>query len=108
MALDPDAKLVPAYRIGKRDLPTATLFMDDLSARLANRVQLSSDALRAYVDATEQAFGADVDYGQVVKIYDAEPVGAGRYSPPRVVAAKRYTIAGAPDPKHISTSLIER
>lgn len=56
--------------------------MFDLSERLANRAQLSSDALRAYVDATKRAFGADIDYGQAVEFYDAEPAGAGRYSPP--------------------------
>jgi hypothetical protein len=62
-------------------LRTATAFLTDLSERLANRVQLSSDALAAYEEATEQAFGADVDYGQVVKFYEAEPIGPGRYSP---------------------------
>jgi hypothetical protein len=62
VALDPESKLVPAYRVGKRDLPTATAFVADLSERLANRVQLSSDALAAYVE--ERAFGADIDYGQ--------------------------------------------
>jgi hypothetical protein len=66
VALDPEAKLVPAYRVGKRDLPTATAFFTDLSERLANRVQLSSDALGAYVEATERAFGSDVDYGQTL------------------------------------------
>ena len=74
VALDAETKLVPTYRIGKRDLRTATAFMGgDLSDRLSNRVQISSDALAAYVDATERAFGADVDYGQVVKFYEAEP-----------------------------------
>jgi IS1 family transposase len=108
VALDPETKIVPAYRIGKRDLPTATAFLADLSDRLANRVQLSSDALAAYVDATERAFGADVDYGQIVKFYEAEPVGRGRYSPPHVVGAERSVILGNPDQAHISTSLIER
>ena len=108
VALDADTKLVPSYRIGKHDLPTAKTFMDDLSERLANRVQLSSDALAAYVDAAEEAFGAHVDYGQVVKIFEAEPVGPGRYSPPQVVRAERKAIQGAPDRKHISTSLVER
>jgi hypothetical protein len=75
---------------------------------LANRVQLSSDALGAYVEATERAFGADIDYGQVVKFYEAEPVGRGRYRPPHVVGAERSVIAGDPHPAHISTSLIER
>jgi hypothetical protein len=76
--------------------------------RLANRIQLSSDALAAYVEATEQAFGADVDYGQEVKAYEAEPVGRGRYSPPHVTSAKRVVIAGNPDQALISTSLVER
>ena len=71
-------------------------------------MQLSSDALAAYVDATEQAFGADVDYGQAVKIYDAEPAGAGRYSPPNVVRSERTVIMGSPNVDDISTSLIER
>jgi IS1 family transposase len=108
VALDPETKIVPAYRVGRRDLPTATAFITDLSERLANRVQLSSDALAAYVEAAERAFGADVDYGQGVKFYEAEPVGRGRYSPPHVVAAERSVIVGNPDRAHISTSLIER
>jgi transposase-like protein len=78
VALDADTKLVPVYRIGKRDLPTARAFMADLAGRLDNRVQISSDALAAYVDATERAFGADVDYGRIIKYYEAEPIGAGR------------------------------
>ncbi len=108
VAFDPDTKLVPTWRVGKRDLPTATAFLTDLSERLANRVQLSSDALAAYVDATEQAFGADVDYGQAVKFYEAEPIGPGRYSPPQVVRQEKTVVAGRPDVAHISTSLVER
>jgi IS1 family transposase len=108
VALDPETKIVPAFRIGKRDSRTATAFMTDLSERLSNRIQLSSDALAAYVDATEHAFGADVDYGQVIKFYEAEPIGPGRYSPPHVVRAEKHIIAGAPDRAHISTSMIER
>src|SRR5271156_4050816 len=108
VAVDAETKLVPSFRIGKRDLPTATAFMNDLAGRLSNRIQLSSDALAAYVEAVEAAFGADVDYGQQIKYYDAEPVGAGRYSPPKVTYSERRTIAGTPDPDHISTSYIER
>ncbi len=108
VALDPETKLIPSYRVGKRDLPNAVAFIDDLSARLINRIQLSSDALYAYIGATEHAFGLDVDYGQIVKTYEAEPVGPGRYSPPNVVSAKRTPIKGDPDTAHISTSLIER
>lgn len=108
VAVDPQTKVVPAYLVGKRDLPTATAFIGDLNERLTNRIQLSSDGLAAYVEAVEAAFGADVDYGQAVKFYDAEPAGAGRYSPPKVVRAERTAISGAPDRKHISTSIIER
>lgn len=108
VALDPDTKLIPAYRVGKRNKETAVAFMSDLSERLTNRVQLSSDGLRAYVEAVELAFGANVDYGQQVKFYDTEPAGGGRYSPPRVVATERTPIVGMPALNHISTSLIER
>ena len=108
VAIDADTKLIPTYRVGKRTKRVAIAFMGDLSERLANRVQLSSDALSSYVDAVEQAFGADVDYGQAVKFYEAEPVGPGRYSPPRVVHTERKVFAGSPDPAHISTSLVER
>jgi transposase-like protein len=71
VAIDPDTKLIPAYRVGKRTRETAVAFMTDLSERLSNRVQISSDSLRSYVDAVERAFGADVGCGQMVKFYDA-------------------------------------
>ena len=108
VALDADTKLVPSYRVGQRTAPEAQAFLKDLEARLTNRVQLSSDALAAYVEAAEAAFGANVDYGQIVKSYEAEPIGPGRYSPPHVVSAERERIAGNPDPAHICTSHIER
>jgi IS1 family transposase len=108
VAIDPQTKLIPAYRVGKRTRDNAVAFMTDLSDRLSNRVQISSDSLRSYVDAVERAFGADVDYGQIVKFYDAEPVGAGRYAPPRVTGVQRTVIAGAPEQTHISTSMVER
>jgi hypothetical protein len=85
VAIDPDTKLIPAYRVGKRTRENAVAFMADLSERLSNRVQISSDSLRSYVDAVERAFGADVDYGQIVKFYDAEPIGPGRYAPPWIL-----------------------
>jgi IS1 family transposase len=108
VALDPDTKLVPAYRVGKRTRESAVAFMADLSERLSNRVQISSDSLRSYVDAVERAFGTNADYGQIVKFYDAEPIGPGRYAPPRVTSVVRTVISGSPDQKHISTSLVER
>ena len=108
VAIDADSKLIPCYRIGKRTGREAQAFMADLESRLSNRVQLSSDALAAYVEAVELAFGSNVDYGQMVKSYEADPIGLGRYSPPRVVSVERTPITGAPAPAHISTSYVER
>lgn len=87
---------------------TAQGFINDLSSRLNNRLQLSSDSLKAYVEAVEASFGANVDYGQVVKTYEAEAIGPGRYSPPEVVSADRIIIAGNPQLNKISTSYVER
>jgi IS1 family transposase len=108
VALDPDTKLIPTWMVGKRDLFTANAFMLDLSARLSNRVQLSSDGLKNYINAVERAFGDDVDYGQIVKFYEAEPAGAGRYSPPKVTSTEKTVFVGRPDQVHISTSHVER
>ncbi len=108
VALDADSKLIPSYIVGKRTADNAHAFIKDLAGRLDNRVQLSSDALNAYIDAVEQAFGMDVDYGQVVKAYEAEPFGPGRYSPPEVIAAEKIIISGMPDNSKISTSYVER
>ena len=108
VALDADSKLIPSYLVGKRTAENAQAFVADLSNRLDNRIQLSSDALSAYVEAVESAFGAEVDYGQVVKTYEAEPIGPGRYSPPHVISAERTVIQGNPERSKISTSYIER
>lgn len=108
VAIDAETKLIPSYLVGKRTAVCANIFMRDLSMRLANRVQLSSDAMDAYADAVERSFGADVDYGQAVKFYEAEPIGPGRDSPPKVVDMEKTVIAGNPDQRHISTSYIER
>lgn len=108
VALDADAKLVPAFHVGKRTLDDAKVFISDLASRLDNRCQLSSDGLQAYVQACDEAFGDQVDYAQIVKSYEAEPIGPGRYSPPKVVSTKRTIKTGNPDPAHISTSHIER
>jgi hypothetical protein len=85
-----------------------TLDVPSLSERLTNCIQLSSEALAAYVSATEEALGTDVDYGPAVKFYEADPIGSGRYSPPKVVRSERTTIVGNPDQAYISTSLVER
>lgn len=108
MALDAESKLIPSYRVGKRDSSTACAFMSDLASRLSNRVQISSDALAAYVEAIEVGFGAGVDYGRIVKSYEVDAIGPGRYSPPHVVSVERTRIIGKPEAAHISTSYIER
>src|ERR1700716_1776156 len=85
--------------------------MDDLRGRLANRVQLTTDGHRAYLSAVEEAFGADIDYGMLVKLYGAETGGQGherKYSPSECVGARKDTITGNPDPRHVSTSYTER
>ncbi len=107
-ALDPESKLVPSYRVGKRDGETANAFVADLAARLAGRVQLSSDGLVAYVDAIEKGFGGTADYAQVVKDYVAEPAGEGRYSPPRVSHVFKEAINGSPNMRFATTSHVER
>ncbi len=108
VALDADTKLIPVYAVGKRNLFTAEIFLQDLASRLTNRIQLSSDRFQPYMEAVERSFGGDVDYGQIVKSYEAEPSGAGRYSPPKVIATIRTGLVGNPDPYKISTSYVER
>lgn len=108
VALDSDSKIVPTYRVGKRDALTARAFVRDLASRLTNRVQLNSDGLRLYIEAVEAAFGGDVDYAQIVKSYEAEPVGPGRYSPPKVVDLSKSAWVGMPDLDVASTSYVER
>jgi IS1 family transposase len=108
IALDSDSKLIPTYTVGPRDRATAWAFVSDLADRLANRVQISSDGLSLYVDAIEAAFGGNVDYAQIVKTYETEPAGPGRYSPPKVRAVEVTRINGNPDPALVSTSFVER
>lgn len=108
-AIDADSKLIVSYFVGGRDGECAMVFMDDLRSRLANRVQLTSDGHKAYLEAVEGAFGADVDYAQLVKIYGAAPdSGKGRYSPAECTGIKKTRIEGAPDIEHVSTSYVER
>jgi IS1 family transposase len=108
VALDADTRLVPSYRIGKRNRATTNAFLRDLSARLAVRPQISADAFKAYVEAIDRTFGRDVDFAQIVKFYEAEPIGPGRYSPPKVVGVEKAAVWGNPDPAHVSTSYVER
>jgi hypothetical protein len=95
--------------VGGRDSDAAIIFMDDLRSRLATRIQLTSDGHKAYLEAVEGAFGGDIDYGMLVKLYGQSSEGAkGRYSPAECIGAHKTPIEGNPDPKHISTSYAER
>lgn len=107
-ALDADSKMILSYLVGGRDAEYAMWFMDDLAARLANRVQLTSDGHRAYLEAVEGAFGADVDYAQLVKMYGATIGAPGRYSPAECTGSKKIRREGNPDIAHVSTSYVER
>ena len=108
-AIDADTKLVPAFRVGDRGSATAMAFLRDVADRMAYRVQISTDGLSAYVDAVEKAFGADVDYGQIIKTYGHEETTDNRrYSAPEFVSSEKRAIAGRPDFDLISTSYVER
>ncbi|CAX23010.1 conserved protein of unknown function; putative phage integrase domain; putative polynucleotidyl transferase, ribonuclease H fold domain [Methylorubrum extorquens DM4] len=108
-ALDADSKFILAYLVGGRDAEYADAFMADLAGRLTSRVQLTTDGHKAYLEAVEGAFGANIDYAMLVKIYGASPTGAtGRYSPAVCTGIKKTTIEGKPDEDHVSTSYVER
>ncbi len=110
-AIDADTKLIVSYFVGDRSGQSAIALMDDLRSRLSNRVQLTTDGHKAYLEAVEGAFGADVDYAQLVKMYGN--VGGGksaevRYSPAECTGIKKVRVEGNPDVKHVSTSYVER
>jgi IS1 family transposase len=107
-AICADTKVAPSWLVGSRDGDTATQFICDLQKRLANRIQLTSDGHRPYLEAVEAAFGNDIDYAMLVKIYGQGPEGQRRYSPPQIVGTETHCCTGKPDPKHISTSFVER
>ena len=110
-ALCSDTKLVPCWRVGTRDGREAYLFMQDLASRLANRVQLTTDGHKAYLEAVEHAFGPEIDYAMLIKIYgstEPEKEARRRYSPAVCVGTDTRIIQGKPDKAHISTSYVER
>ena len=108
VAIDAETKLVPSWLVGNRDGETAKAFVADLASRLAARVQITSDGLKLYVDAVEDAFGADVDCAMLVKLYGDAPEGQKRHSPAECVGCTRALVTGKPDPAHVSTSFAER
>jgi IS1 family transposase len=111
IALDADTKLIPSFIVGKRDTYHARAFMEDLAGRMANRIQVSTDSLKAYPDAIERGFGTEVDHGQIVKTYSMSVLGSAaasvRYSPVEVVKVERTIVSGMPDVSRITTSHIE-
>ena len=108
-ALDADTKLIVSSMVGGRDAEYANAFMDDVASRLANRVQMTTDGHKAYLEAVEGSFGAAIDYAQLIKVYGNAPeTFKGRYSPADCTGIVKLTVEGQPDEKHISTSFVER
>jgi IS1 family transposase len=107
-ALDADTKLIASWLVGSRDAGSAYEFMQDVAGRLRGRVQLTTDGHKPYLNAVEDAFGADIDYAVLQKIYGPEPSDEKRYSPAVCIGCKIENVTGSPDPKHISTSYVER
>ncbi|HEY6768117.1 MAG TPA: IS1 family transposase [Candidatus Sulfotelmatobacter sp.] len=108
-AIDADTKLIISYTLGDRGAGTAFAFMKDVASRIDNRIQLTTDGHRVYAEAVENAFGSDIDYAMLVKIYGASGENPeSRYSPATCIGCRTGVLAGKPDPKHISTSFVER
>ncbi len=108
-AIDAESKLIISYTVGDRGADTAYAFMQDVAGRISTRIQLTTDGHRVYAEATEAAFGADIDYAMLVKLYGASGDNPeSRYSPASCIGCRTGVLAGNPDPEHISTSYIER
>ena len=108
VAIDADTKLIPSWLLGKRDAGSATEFIQDLASRLASRVQLTTDGLKVYVNAVYDAFGENIDYSVLHKIYGREMPDASRYSPAACIGCEKRPVIGNPELEHVSTSYIER
>ena len=108
VAIDADTKLIPSWLVGDRGLGSAYTLMHDLAERVSNRIQLTTDGHRVYLEAVESAFNLDVDYAMLQKIYGADPDAARRYSPASIRGCSTDIVTGDPNPKHISTSYVER
>lgn len=107
-AICADTKIVPCWLVGSRSAEAAEIFMNDVASRLKSRVQLTTDGLKSYLEAVEGAFGADIDFAQLIKLYGGTPEQEKRYSPAKCTGTKRVKIEGNPDDDHISTSYVER
>lgn len=107
-AIDADSKLAVAWKVGNRGSAIAHDFMQTVADRLANRIQLTTDGHNVYIDAVEAAFGSGIDYSMLIKIYGQENPEEARYSPPKCIGTITKCCTGNPDPKHVSTSYVER
>ena len=107
-AICAESKLVPAWLVGTRDAATAFVFMEDLASRFSHRIQLTTDGHKAYLMGVDGAFGTDIDYAMLIKIYGESAEGQRRYSPAECIGCQTEVISGNPDPKHVSTSYAER
>lgn len=106
-AIDADSKLIVAYLLGQRGPAWAKAFMEDVASRISSRIQLTTDGLKMYAEAVEGAFGCDVDYAMLIKLYGADSFDT-KYSPGECIGTQTAVLQGKPDPKHISTSFVER
>ena len=107
-AIDADSKLIISYAVGKRDAAWAKKFMEDLASRVSTRIQITTDGHRVYADAVEGAFGMDVDFAMLIKLYGAPSDPDTRYSPAMCIGIRTAVLSGNPNPRHISTSFVER
>jgi IS1 family transposase len=108
VALDADTKLTVSFLVGLRNIECATHFINDLKDRIVNRIQLTTDGYKVYINAVENAFGSEIDYAMLDKLYGKEPEGEKRYSPAICLGTEKQIIQGKPDVKDISTSYVER
>jgi IS1 family transposase len=108
IGIDADTKLVVSYLVGGRSAGWAKDFMEDCASRITNRVQITTDGHKGYLEAVENAFGADIDYAMLQKIYGAPTENETRYSPATCIGCDMKVVSGDPDPKHVSTSYVER
>ncbi len=107
-AICSDSKLVPSWLVGNRDADCANAFIEDLASRLSSKVQLTSDGLKSYLEAIESAFGNDIDYAILIKIYGNPIEAQNRYSPSQCLDIAQKTVVGNPDIDYVSTSYVER
>jgi IS1 family transposase len=107
-AIDADTKLVISWPVRRRDAGCAAQFLQDVAGRLSNRIQLTTDGHKMYLEAVPDAFGEEIDFAQLVKVFGNDPEGQKRYSPAQCLGTRRVEVIGDPEPAHISTSFVER